>query len=127
MFHARWATNDFYALVEHIDEEKLDDIGRALSKNSIGKLLGHVSGIGHDPREGAYIVREVNPDWLYNYEQRRTLDMTPAKNWQNLLMVDSSNSVNLMFGDAGYLQVLVHAEDLKRQDFSRVYLNLESS
>ena len=125
----RWATNDFYALCERLklDELKLDDLGRTLSENTVGKLLGHVSGIGHDPREDAYVVREVNPEWLYNYEQHRTLDMTRAQNWHNLLEVESSISVDLTFGDAGYLQVLVHGEDLKRQDFSRVYVNLESS
>lgn len=125
----RWATNDFYELCErlNLDELKLNDLCRTLSKNSIGKLLGHASGIGHDPREDAYIVREVNPEWLYNYEQRQTLDMTHAQNWHNLLEVESSRAVDLMFGDAGYLQVLIHGEDLKRPDFSTVYVNLESS
>ncbi|MBR8839977.1 MAG: DUF1963 domain-containing protein [Stigonema ocellatum SAG 48.90 = DSM 106950] len=125
----RCATDDFYALCERLklDELKFGDLGTTLSKNSIGKLLGHVSGIDHDPRKDAYVVREVNPEWLYNYEQRRTLDMTRAQNWHNLLEVESSISVELTFGDAGYLQILIHSEDLKRQDFSRVYVNLESS
>lgn len=125
----RWATNDFERLCArlNLDELKLNDLGRTLSENSVGKLLGHVSGIGHDPREDAYIVREVNPEWLYNYEQRQTLDMTRAQNWHNLLEVDSSRAVDLMFSDAGYLQVLIHTEDLKRLDFSTVYVNLESS
>ncbi|HEY9801516.1 MAG TPA: YwqG family protein [Leptolyngbyaceae cyanobacterium] len=125
----RWATNDFYKLCDrlNLDELKLDDLGRTLSENSVGKLLGHVSGIGHDPREDAYIVREVNPEWLYNYEQRQILDMTRAHNWHNLLEVESSETVDLMFGDAGYLQILIREEDLKRLDFSQVYVNLESS
>jgi hypothetical protein len=125
----RWATNDFERLGArlNLDELKLNDLGRTLSENSVGKLLGHVSGIGHDPREDAYIVREVNPEWLYNYEQRQALDMTRAQNWHNLLEVDSSSAVEVMFGDAGYLQVLIHREDLKRLDFSTVYVNLESS
>jgi hypothetical protein len=125
----RWATNDFYGLCDrlNLDELKLNDLCRTLSKNSVGKLLGHASGIGHDPREDAYIVREVNPEWLYNYKQRQSLDMARAQNWHNLLEVESSTTVNLMFGDAGYLQVLIHGEDLKRLDFSAVYVNLESS
>ncbi len=126
----RWATNDFYELCDRLkldNELKLNDLGRTLSQNSIGKLLGHVSGIGHDPREDAYLVKEVNPKWLYNYEQRRTLDMTRAQSWHNLLEVESSTSVDLMFGDAGYLQILIHREDLKQHDFSKVYVNLESS
>ncbi|MDZ8262974.1 YwqG family protein [Nostoc sp. ChiQUE01b] len=125
----RWATNDFYRLCAHLnlDELKLNDLCRTLSENSVGKLLGHASGIGHDPREDAYVVRQVNPEWLYNYEQRQTLDMTHAQNWHNLLEVESNRKVDLMFGDAGYLQVLIHGEDLKRLDFSQVYVNLESS
>lgn len=125
----RWATNDFYELCVrlNLDELKLNDLGRTLSKNSVGKLLGHASGIGHDPREDAYVVRQVNPEWLYNYEQRQTLDMIHAQNWHNLLEVESNRKVDLMFGDAGYLQVLIREEDLKRLDFSQVYVNLESS
>ncbi len=126
----RWATEDYRALAERLGmdgEEKLGDVGTALSKDTVGKLLGHASGIGHDPREDAYVVREVNPEWLYNYKQRGALDMSRAKNWHNLLEVDSSRAVGLMFGDAGYLQVLIHGEDLQRRDFSRVYVNLESS
>jgi hypothetical protein len=126
----RWSSNDFHELCDRLNveaESKLDDLGRILSRNSIGKLLGHVSGIGHDPREDAYVVREVNPEFLYNYEQRRILDLTQAQNWHNLLEIESSSDVDLMFGDAGYLQILIHGEDLKQQDFSRVYVNLESS
>lgn len=125
----RWATSDYGALCDRLqlDEDRFEDLTRALSRNSVGKLLGHVAGIGHDPREDAYIVREVNPAWLYNYEQRGTLDMTGAQHWHNLLQLNSSSAVRLMFGDAGYLQLLVHQEDLRRQDFSRIYVNLESS
>jgi hypothetical protein len=128
----RWATEDFYALLQSLDgaddeEDALGDLGHAISANTAGKLLGHAAGIGHDPREDAYVVREENPTWLYDYEKRGTLDMTRAAHWQNLLQVDSTIEVDLMFGDAGYLQVLVHADDLQRQDFSRVYVNLESS
>lgn len=124
----RWATSDYEDLGAILDgEDVLDDLGRALSDNSVGKLLGYVSGIGHDPREDAYVVREVNPEWLYNYEQRGTLDMSHANNWHNLLEIHSNWDVDVMFGDAGYLQVLIHAEDLIRQNYSRVYVNLESS
>ena len=124
----RWATSDYEDLGAILDDESvLDDLGHALSGNSIGKLLGHASGIGHDSREDAYVVREINPDWLYNYEQRGTLDMSQARSWHNLLEVDSSQAVDLIFGDAGYLQVLIHGDDLIRQNYSRVYVNLESS
>ena len=125
----RWATDDFYDLCNNfaISEESLDDMARELSRNYVGKLLGHARGIGHDPRQNAYVVREVNPKWLYDYEKRKTLDMNPAQRWRNLLTVNSSKAVDLWFGDAGYLQVLVHEDDLSRMDLSRAYVNLESS
>jgi hypothetical protein len=138
----RWASDDFYALCQDDNflsrlnsdqdsepslEERLDDLGRSLSAGSIGKLLGHVSGIGHDPRRDAYIVREVNPEWLYDSERQADLEMTLAYQWQNLLQVDSINAVNLMFGDAGYLQLLIHAQDLFPLNVSNVYVDLVSS
>lgn len=128
----RWATEDFYALLQSLgdaddEQDALGDLGSALSESAVGKLLGHASGIGHDAREDAYVVREENPAWLYDYEKRRTLDMSRAARWTNLLEVDSTRAVNLMIGDAGYLQVLVHADDLARQDLSRVYVDLQSS
>ncbi|MEL6814657.1 MAG: DUF1963 domain-containing protein [Cyanobacteria bacterium J06598_3] len=53
--------------------------------------------------------------------------MTHAQCWRNLLTVQSSGSADLWFGDAGYLQVLIHEDDLSRMDLSRVYVGLESS
>lgn len=125
----RWATDDFYELCNglEIDEGLLDDVGRALSKKCVGKLLGHAAGIGHDPRQDAYVVREVDAKLLYNYENRKTVDMTPARRWQNLLTVDSNRAADLWFGDAGYLQVLIREDDLSRMDLSRAYVVLESS
>lgn len=127
----RWATDDYQALIEAVgdDDFALDDLAGTLSggQGRAGKLLGHASGIGHDPREDAYVVREVNAEWLYNYEQRGTLDMSGAARWTNLLEVESVQAVNLLIGDAGYLQVLAHEDDLRRHDFSRVYVSMESS
>jgi hypothetical protein len=137
----RWATSDYEALAEKMGidisgEDALCNLMRRLPFNtdsydsttkSVGKLLGHVSGIGHDPREDAFVLREVNPDWLYNYEERSKLDMTKARAWQHFIGVNTHNDVNLMFGDAGYLQILIHENDLKKQDFSKVYVNFESS
>jgi uncharacterized protein YwqG len=130
----RWATNDFEDLSKSLfgddgdDEDLLNRLGMSLN-DGIGKLLGHVSGIGHDPKEDAYVVREVNPAWLYKYNELRNnnVDLSKAVAWQNLLELHSEDEVNIMFGDAGYLQVLIHENDLKKQDASRVYVNLESS
>jgi hypothetical protein len=126
----RWATTDFYALNKAIgedDEDAPSDLGSAISDGATGKLMGHSSGIGFDPREDAYVVREENREWLYDYARRGALDMSRAASWHNLLEVVSTYALNLAFGDAGYLQVLAHADDLRRHDFSRVYVNLQSS
>lgn len=92
----------------------------------IGKLLGHVAWIGHDPRENTYLVRELQLASLYGPE-RAAIDMAPARCWQNLLEVQSSRAANLLFGDAGFAQLLIHKDDLQRQDLARVYVNEESS
>ncbi len=131
----QWATNDEQELMLHLSEEE-QDVYKKLSPSSsyartpgretlAGQLLGHASGIGVDPREDAFVVREHNPAWMYQYEQRAKLDMSGAKRWQNLLRFDSVG--DLCIGDAGYLVFLAHEDDLKRLDFSRVYGQLESS
>lgn len=129
----RWATNDFAALAEQINididgEDALSTLTYKLTEY-VGKLLGHAAGIGHDPREDAYVVREVNPAWLYKHNELRNnnVDLSKGAFWQNLLELQSEDNVNIMFGDAGYLQILIHEDDLQKQDVSRVYVNLESS
>ncbi len=132
----RWATRDFYELCKSFGpehegefeyEDALDSLGHVLSEGAVGKLLGHAAGIGHDPREDAYVVREVNPALRYDFAERGTLDMSRVANWHNLLKVHSSDEVNLVFSDSGYLQALVHRDDLERLDFSRAYVDLQSS
>jgi uncharacterized protein YwqG len=106
----RWATDDFYALCESLGEEEEDalhDLAGALSGRAVGKLLGHVSGIGYDPR--------------------KDVDTDEAASWVNLLEVQSKQEINLQFGDSGYLQALVHRSDLERLDFSQAYVNVQSS
>lgn len=126
----RWGTRDFFALVRAIGqdaEEALGDLGDSLAAGAACKLLGHASGIGHDPRELAYMVRELDLSLEQDYAQRARLDPGAAARWTNLLEVRSRYAVGLFFGDAGFLQVLVHEDDLRRQDFSRVWVNFESS
>jgi hypothetical protein len=92
----------------------------------VGKLLGHASGIGNDPREDAHIVREVNPKWLHEYSERARLDMSGARRWRNFLMIDSCMQIDLHIWDAGYMQVLMHQADLAALDFSRTYAAISS-
>ncbi|MEO0648736.1 MAG: YwqG family protein [Cyanobacteria bacterium J06650_10] len=125
----RWATDEYEEMCDRLqlDEDRYEALTRLLSQGSLGKLLGYAAGIGHDPRHDAYVVREHDPAWVYDYERRKQLDMTKAWNWQNLLQLDSDYTIDLGFGDAGYLQVLIHGDDLMPLDVSRVYVNLESS
>jgi hypothetical protein len=136
----RWATSDHSALEEKLNAKGEDALNNLLnelpvdsasyiSRKGIGKLLGHVSGIGHDPREDAFVVRQVNPKWLYKYSELRNnnVDLSKATAWQNLLELHTDDAVNVMFGDAGYMNILIHQHDLDKLDFSKVYVNLESS
>jgi hypothetical protein len=95
----------------------------------IGHLLGHVHGVGHDPREDAFVVREANAAWLYDYKQRAGLDMNQAHAWRNLVCLSSfrSGEVDFCVWDAGLLAFLIHQDDLQKLDFSRVYASVESS
>lgn len=134
----RWASMEYTALHqsfapgnEHQPKDGdawLDDIGHALSSGSVGKLLGHVSGIGHDPREHDYMTRAIQ------VQERHTSaaadiapDTLPALSWINLLELESSRQLNVMFGDAGYVQVLIPAEDLQQHEFGRLFVNTQSS
>jgi uncharacterized protein YwqG len=106
----RWSTADFFALCGswgQEDEDALHDLAGAISLRAVGKLLGHVSGIGHDPRD--------------------SMGTDEPASWVSLLELNSQQDLNLEFSDSGYLQALVHRNDLERLDFSRVYVNLQSS
>jgi hypothetical protein len=125
----RWATSDHDALTENMTEDEADAFGDLGSRESgeVGQLLGHVASIGHDTREDAFVVREVNPKFLYEYQERAKLDMTRAARWRNLLRVDSVRQLELSIWDAGFFNVLVNDEALERLDFSRSYVAVETS
>ena len=138
----RWATSDLAELAQSIApdetdgyemEEPLEEISTSLSRYEgaqyIGQLLGHASGIGQDPRADAFVVREIGAPFLYDYPYRQTLDMARARNWHNLLRFDSFRQDDLDFciWDAGYLNFLIHRDDLAKLDLSRVYAAVESS
>lgn len=134
-----WATNEHEALIEElleaapdINEDALyngyEDLSHTLApRQTVARLLGHASGIGADPREDAYVVREVNPVWLYEYDKRQTLDMTQANHWQHLLTINSMRQLDLCIWDAGYLQVLIKDCDLEALNFEQLYVSVESS
>ncbi|MBC8103100.1 MAG: DUF1963 domain-containing protein [Cytophagales bacterium] len=47
--------------------------------------------------------------------------------WRLLLLLDTNDAVNMMFGDAGYLQVFIQRDALAQRDFGNLFCQLESS
>lgn len=124
-----WATDEWDDLTEGMDDDAKDayDELSAGSSHVVGQFLGYVSSIGQDTRGDAYIVREINAAWLYNYEKRREIDFSPQQNWRNLLRLDSIRELQMTIWDAGYFNFLIHQDDLRKLDFSRVYMAVETS
>ncbi|WP_251858462.1 DUF1963 domain-containing protein [Herbiconiux sp. L3-i23] len=92
----RWASDEWAHLDEEVFEGEHDAVGYESlegllnplsSADTIGRLFGHVAGVGADPREDI----EGRPE---------------GTAWQHLLTLDSSLRVDLTIADAGYLQVL---------------------
>lgn len=126
----RWATKDYEALTFDVMTEDENSGYDAIAKRKpreIGQLLGHVATVGQDTREDAFVVREVNPEFLYDYVEQAKLDMTQATRWRNLLRVDSIDELELMIWDAGFFNVLIKDIDFERLNFSRLYVAVETS
>lgn len=131
----RWASNDFSKLEAQMGEDDALDYNDSFvgglcpidAKRAVGKLFGHVAGIGHDPREDAYVVKSCDPKWLYDYKKRASLDMSQADSWQPLVTIESCMDLDLCIWDAGYLQILIERERLLKADFSNCYAAVESS
>jgi uncharacterized protein YwqG len=125
----RWATSDYDALIEDMTDDEADALSDLGSRESdeVAQLLGHVATIGHDTREDAFVVREVNAKFLFDYQERAKLDMTRAQGWHNLLRVYSSLELELNIWDAGFFNVLVREDDLERLNFENLYVAVETS
>ena len=135
----RWDTNDYAAVVDGLTEDEqnaynedftwaLEPIGQA---RTIGKLFGHVAGIGSDPREDAVVWDEA-PDRMYDGAftrdiRRASREGARERQWTNLLMIDSCQAIDLCIGDSGYLQLMIKDAMLAHGDLSQTYGQLESS
>lgn len=120
----------YEGLEDELSEEEmtaLDGLSRH-AEGCIGQLLGHVRGVGQDPRQDAFVVREVGEQFLYDYEKRGTLDMGRARAWRNLLCLFSfdNGAVDFCVWDAGYLIFLFRHEE-QDLDLGRVYAAVETS
>ncbi|WP_216327190.1 DUF1963 domain-containing protein [Deinococcus aestuarii] len=132
----RWTSHAYEALTENLstDEQEAYDAlceslraGQGGHREELGQLFGHVTGIGHPAEEDAFVVRDVNPAWLYDDRKRDTLDMTGADTWRNLLRLDSVRALDLTFWDAGYLHFLIRERDLEALNFGEAYAAIETS
>ena len=134
-----WYSLDYDAVVEGLSEDECNIYGEEIvsslepevGRPVLGKLLGHVAGIGSDPREDA-IVWDEAPDRMYDSSfttaiRRRDHDGHRQRQWTALLVVDSCDDLELCIGDAGYLQFLVEGDKLALGDLTRAYGQIESS
>lgn len=60
-------------------------------------------------------------------EKLRHEALEAAQNWGVLFSLSSLNAANMCWWDAGYLEFLIHVEDLKKARFDNTYLNLATS
>jgi hypothetical protein len=117
--------------MDQAQEDAYDEVLRSLRPHHrpiLGRLFGHAAGVGHDPRRDAHIVRDVDPLLLYDPDARAAMDLvTPAKQWQHLVTVNSCTAVDLTIWDDGYLQVLIKQDDVTEHRFDHTYAAVESS
>ncbi|MEF2277930.1 YwqG family protein [Deinococcus sp. YIM 134068] len=129
----QWATGDYDEVTADMSEEEQQAYGDAFNVTEgarpgadfAGQLLGHVAGIGHDPRESAFELRELGPSDSFDSDDSE--HQSAIQRWRNLATFDSIRSLDFLLGDAGYFGFLIHEDDLERLDFSRVYALLQSS
>lgn len=107
-------------------EEWLRKQRHLLAGDAFAWLFGYTGGIGHSIHDDAAVHR-FDPNAMNDWKRRRAMDLSDASRWRNLLTVDSHMDVGLVIGDAGYTAVLIHEDDLAKQDFTRLYVSNESS
>ncbi|WP_161880338.1 DUF1963 domain-containing protein [Deinococcus alpinitundrae] len=127
----RWATAQEDRLTQAMSSEQQSQYWALLRelepKGTVGRLLGYAAGIGHDPRQDAYISREVPGMGVDDFARRVELDLNLAEHWQHLLTLNSINALDLIIWDAGYLQFLIKDSDLATLEFGQIYAAVETS
>lgn len=110
--------------------EEYEDLDTELSGVS-DALGGGLQTWAGETQLDAYLCRNGLGDFLFNtYEMPKKLQQEArqgAQNWQVLFSLSSLREVNMCWWDAGYLEFLVHVEDLKEGRFANTYLNLATS
>lgn len=128
----QWATSDYYEAIEGMDDEAEAIYGDHFNATAggsrdgfAGQLLGHATGIGCDPRESAFQEHDLPSG--ERFEGENPAHQAGAKRWHNLVRFDSISELDFLLGDEGFLNLLIHQDDLSRLDFSRVLAMMESS
>ena len=127
----RWATAQEGRLTQAMSSEQQSQYWALLRdlepEGTVGRLLGYAAGIGHDPRQDAYISREVPGMEVNDFARRAELDLNRAERWQHFLTLDSVDALDLIIWDAGYLQFLIRDSDLAALKFGQIYAAVETS
>jgi len=131
----QWATSDYQELTRDFSDDEQEAYGKVANVTESGRpgplfagqLLGHVAGIGIDPREDASIAHELAPELRFDYAKRAEIDLSGARHWRNLAMFDSIRALDFFFGDAGYFGFLIPEDDLANLAFERIFAHMQSS
>jgi uncharacterized protein YwqG len=101
---------------------------------------GHPNYIQHDPRLRAELIttglypriqgRGRNPatgESVTSREDEPSLEKAEAamQNWQSLLLVDSEQSADILWGDMGRLYYLIRKDDLQKRAFENVWMEFD--
>lgn len=102
----------------------LDSLDR---KEPIHRLLGYPDAIQGDMQRECQFAS----NGVYLGNSRSLSDTGPKTlekgiaDWQLLLQIDSDDGLGTMWGDAGRIYFWIHEQDLKKRDFSKVWLVLQ--
>ena len=132
----RWGTSDADAMEDGLTEDersRYEQLQHALLPSGwgegrcVGRLLGHSSGIGVDPREDAVMMRDLDRETRRGPDADRLVTPERVAAWHHLLSLESCDALDLNIWDAGYLEVLIRADALSTGDLSDTYAGVQSS
>ena len=93
----------------------------------IHRLLGYPEPIQGDMQQECQFVSNgvYTGGGISLSEARRTTLEKGIPDWQLLLQIDSDDSLQTMWGDAGRIYFSLREQDLKNQDFGKVWLSIQ--
>lgn len=89
--------------------------------SELSHILGYSSSIGRDPAYEAQKIRQG----MRVFDENEP-DLSQVKKWHLLLEVGSNMDVGMQWSDAGFLQFVIHDDDLGQLDFRHTYSSVES-